>query len=502
MEAIPTGMGGTGSTNSGGAIHHQAGVLSIAGTAFSTNTTAGGNEREGRAGGGHGGAIFNRSQMVVLDCGFVGNQARGGGYEFGWSAEGNGGAIMNGGTLHIAQSFFKQNAATGGHGRTSAAGQGGAIHNTNHLTVVSSTFDQNSARGLTGEASFAPPSPAFGGALSTLNVCNLTNVTFAANTAVGGDVLGSFLGDNQTPGDAFGGAVFVSGGTLALRNCTLSGNGALGGKGPQGGNDGIGLGGGICSTNAITTLMSTILAHSTKGSNCFGTLSDSGHNLSSDGSCDFAGSGSLNNTDPKLGPMGHYGGPTPTMPLLAGSPAIDGGDNANFPPTDQRGRTRPFGSAPDIGAFESSPPYVIAGNISGNTLVDEVKVAAGSYSSTTVNGHYSFQGLSGGSHSVGPTNSDYVFYPPDRLVTVGSDQINVNFKAFRLHALSLEGISGNALQLMYAGTNGHSVQLWASSNLLDWSAISTNTIGSSNLLEIAIPIWPGTSRHFYRTIEN
>ena len=64
--------------------------------------------------------------------------------------------------------------------------------------------------------------------------------------------------------------------------------------------------------------------------------------------------------DPNLGPLANNGGPTKTLALLAGSPAIDHGDNASLPPTDQRG----FCFAPkkdgnfdglaivDIGAFE------------------------------------------------------------------------------------------------------------------------------------------------------
>jgi hypothetical protein len=46
------------------------------------------------------------------------------------------------------------------------------------------------------------------------------------------------------------------------------------------------------------------------------------------------------------------GGPTRTIALLAGSPAIDAGDITAAPFTDQRGFPRPAGSAPDIGAFE------------------------------------------------------------------------------------------------------------------------------------------------------
>ncbi len=64
---------------------------------------------------------------------------------------------------------------------------------------------------------------------------------------------------------------------------------------------------------------------------------------------------------PLVGPLGDYGGPTRTLPLLPGSTAIDAGvmlgdtgqpDPILVPLTDQRGQPR-IGSQPDIGAFES-----------------------------------------------------------------------------------------------------------------------------------------------------
>ena len=56
--------------------------------------------------------------------------------------------------------------------------------------------------------------------------------------------------------------------------------------------------------------------------------------------------------DPKLGPLADNGGPTLTMALVAGSRAIDAGNDAVAPPTDQRGYPRPAGLTADIGAFE------------------------------------------------------------------------------------------------------------------------------------------------------
>jgi predicted outer membrane repeat protein len=100
-----------------------------------------------------------------------------------------------------------------------------------------------------------------------------------------------------------------------------------------------------------------------------GVFTDGGHNLIGIGSGStgiFTGlNGNLvgtmaNSIDPKLGPLANNGGLTKTMALLTGSPAIDHGDNAGAPATDQRG----FGFARkkdgngdgiavvDIGAFE------------------------------------------------------------------------------------------------------------------------------------------------------
>jgi hypothetical protein len=58
--------------------------------------------------------------------------------------------------------------------------------------------------------------------------------------------------------------------------------------------------------------------------------------------------------DPLLGVLGDYGGPTQTIPLMDGSPAIDTGNNVAQLETDQRGGgfPREVGTSADIGAFE------------------------------------------------------------------------------------------------------------------------------------------------------
>jgi hypothetical protein len=90
-----------------------------------------------------------------------------------------------------------------------------------------------------------------------------------------------------------------------------------------------------------------------------GTLTSLGHNLDSGNTCGFNPAiGDLVNANALLGPLQLDGGPTPTHALLAGSPAIDAGDNTGCPATDQRGISRPLdvvaanATVCDIGAFE------------------------------------------------------------------------------------------------------------------------------------------------------
>ena len=79
-------------------------------------------------------------------------------------------------------------------------------------------------------------------------------------------------------------------------------------------------------------------------------------------SCAFSNSGDRNNTNAVLGKLGYYGGPTPTIPLLTGSPAIDAGNPSgctdglgHLLKTDQRGMARPDTedtAGCDMGAYE------------------------------------------------------------------------------------------------------------------------------------------------------
>src|SRR5439155_11453851 len=94
----------------------------------------------------------------------------------------------------------------------------------------------------------------------------------------------------------------------------------------------------------------------------FGAFISLGHNFVgiSDGSSGLTNGnngnivGSANSpVNPLLGAWQDNGGPTPTMGLLAGSPAIDAGDDA-LTGTDQRGFPRLGEAHVDIGAFEGA----------------------------------------------------------------------------------------------------------------------------------------------------
>jgi len=263
-------------------------------------------------------------------------------------SSGDGGGVNNFGTLRINNVTISSNTALGG------VGFGGGINSTGSLTVNSSAISGNTVSGTDGS---------FGGGINSTGTLTINNSTLNGNTASvtrgsvasGGGIFnrgGTLTINNSTlSGNHAGGAgggIFNDGGTLAINNSTLSGNNSL-------------HGGGI-RNYGTATLQNSIVANSSSGGNCYGTMTSKGYNLSSDNSCNFNGPGDLNNTDPKLGQLGNYGGLTQTLPLLFGSPAIDAGNpsgctdgQGHLLKTDQRGKPRPdkedTGGC-DMGAYE------------------------------------------------------------------------------------------------------------------------------------------------------
>jgi hypothetical protein len=118
----------------------------------------------------------------------------------------------------------------------------------------------------------------------------------------------------------------------------------------------------------------SILANGQGGGNCGGQapITDAGYNIDSGSSCGFsAASHSMINTQPQLDALASNGGPTQTMALPAGSPAVNAIPSTVTGctgTTDQRGTIRPQGAGCDVGAYEliqtsgdTQPPTVPTG---------------------------------------------------------------------------------------------------------------------------------------------
>jgi hypothetical protein len=176
----------------------------------------------------------------------------------------------------------------------------------------------------------------------------LTNSPVSGNSA-------SALGGPAAFSAAVGG-ISNSGGTASLTNTTLAANTVdepNGGFTPPVAGVSNFFGGTLTITNSL-------IAEHTGGPNCYGPNVDGGYNLDDGTTCAFSvANHSLSNADPLLDPagLGNNGGPTQTIALLSGSPAIDtiaAGTNGcgTTIATDQRGVTRPQGSGCDTGAFE------------------------------------------------------------------------------------------------------------------------------------------------------
>ena len=179
-----------------------------------------------------------------------------------------------------------------------------------------------------------------------------TNCTIGYNYAIGGGTPPWSNPGAITAGIAIGGGIFNSANaTFTGMNLTIATNSC---NSPAGSDcvSGFATGWEIANTNGTLQLHNSIIAYSGTNANSYGVITDVGYNICSDASADLSSGLSYNNTDPELEPFGNYGGPTWCAALQPSSPAIESGDTAGAPATDQRGYLRPAGVAPDVGAFE------------------------------------------------------------------------------------------------------------------------------------------------------
>ncbi|MFJ8943046.1 choice-of-anchor Q domain-containing protein [Streptomyces sp. NPDC102395] len=246
-----------------------------------------------------------------------------------------GGAIANGHHMTLRRVTVTGN----------SAGYGGGVFNVpnSHLDLIDSTVSGNTA----GEA----------GGIRFDDTGTVTNSTIADNRVTNpGNRPGSLAG--------YGGGIDIRGtGAVEILNSTITGNRSSDG------------GGGINIAPAYLdslpapipdivdlplgrlTLRNSVIANNTVDgapADCkkaFATIASQGRNLDGDGSCRLTAAGDLPSRTPLIGPLTDNGGPTDTVALLPGSPALDAADGCTD--TDQRGVARPQGAACDIGAYEA-----------------------------------------------------------------------------------------------------------------------------------------------------
>ena len=335
-------------------------------------------------------AIGPAAAVTLIDPSVSGSESGSGGEDggagTGGSEEGEGAAVINSVTLTNVRIVDNQSGTAGG-GISSAAPltldndlvsgnvattNGGGIYNDAQLTIRNSTIgtmtgfsNANSAEG--------------GGGIFDTGMHNtlIEQSAIAGNKAVGGggissrslvtmNIVNTTIGGNQAT-DV--GAGITADGKVNLQNDTIAGN--------QAANDSTSGGAGVNAFGSgvysfVNTLFQNNLVTGTgapascgcSGSSCkTGVMVSGGHNLSDDSTC-FLQSAVQDQADisTQLQALAANGGPTESMALLAGTPAVDAGDNANCPPTDQRGNMRPAdgnlrGSMQcDIGAFELFTP--------------------------------------------------------------------------------------------------------------------------------------------------
>ncbi len=295
-----------------------------------------------------GGGLVNLASgpVAINQCNFTSNRATGA------SSSGGGVAVVGNGGISVNESKFRGNRAQ------SEFCLGGALVNLagGTTTVISSEFSGNFAEAATNGR--GPSGGAVGNAGG--GTLNLTNCTIANNTVNGRASQGG--GVINFP-NASGPPAVVN--TMNLTNCTIAGNTIISTTTAEGG--GVYAGAVIFVTNNIVANNTASTGPDVDGS--FAAGAATGYNIigKSDGSAGFTNGTNGNQVgtiatplNPLLGPLADNGGPTQTMALLNGSPALDKARAAVA--SDQRGVFRPMddpaippaagGDNSDIGAFE------------------------------------------------------------------------------------------------------------------------------------------------------
>ena len=486
----PTGSYSGSSSGSG-----RGGALEIAGeTASITNSEFVGNF-VGGAGGYHGGtgdvllggAIASAQAVTILNSSFVDNVIAGAGavYPAGKSA---GGALWAGESALISGSRFIGNQVIGGEPSTRAgaywglAGSafGGAICADGRLEMNESTIVSNVVRG--GWPFFYWETNLIGNALgSGIFATNLqiTNVTVAFNHAEG-----------TRPG-LVGGAVHLGNGGSAAENqiafSTFATNHIVirdSSPPPPQQIFYSGVRHVSVHSNSSVTMSGTILSGG--ADSVEGEVIDRGYNTS--GGDLFTQATSLNNADPKLGTIGFYGGFTETIPVRTGSPAINAVVTGTFPSTDQRGRSRPYGSGADIGAYEVSPPFVVQGRVRTHGGQETVRLFASGELVEVDHSTGDFVGFFDSSGDLLPVRTGIVFLPSEVALTPGVELFKVNFVGYKFDEVAVEKVAGDAesLVITFAAETEGEYQLQVSDDLRNWTEVEVQNVRANGLFRTEI----------------
>ncbi len=378
------GGGGGGAAGVGGAILNE-GTLVIADSTLSGNTARGGaggsSSTTGSNGGGGGGGAGTQNNGASATAQAGGPGGGPGSASGGASAvQPNGSpsyAIGGGGGGGYGSNYFPTG-GRGGAGNAFGGGGGGGIGESG------GTGGAGGLGGGGGAAHFEGPdfSAGAGGPGGALAGAGASGGTYGPTYTPGGGGGG---------GAGLGGAVFNDQGAVTISNSTLYDNNAYGGSGGgTGAGAGQGAGGAVFNDLGTVTISNSTLSgdQATRGgavfdfestkialggvtvnasilANTTGTADDFDTNIAGLSFSDTRGSSNLipkNNgfeggvvstANPLLAPLGKYGGPTPTLPVLPGSPAINAYTTGATPGTDQRGITRPASALADLGAFQS-----------------------------------------------------------------------------------------------------------------------------------------------------
>lgn len=352
----------SGTSPQGGGIYNSGSLVIVDSTIEENVATA----RPFNGGIPAGGGVFNAGRVEIAESRFLDNEAL---TATGGIPEGAGlyseGTSLQQSSATVVRSLFEGNAAIGEGGTIPSGGAIGAGEG--DLSVLASTIRDNEAIAGTGGISEGGGLYVWSGGFQLAESLVANNSSKSATVADAGGIVilgtaddvqtivNSTIVDNEVtaPTSASGGGLLHSSsaeGKLEVLNSTIVGNSSTG------------TGGNVVDFSAggkgATVLRNSIVAAGSatgKGANCEGPVESAGRNIDSRDECNFKAAGDRVNADPLLGPLADNGGPTQTLALRAGSPALDAAGEP-CPATDQRGVPRPQGPACDIGAFEVQVP--------------------------------------------------------------------------------------------------------------------------------------------------